>query len=71
MNAKYPKNGNHKSWMHRSGVLFGCFGRKVDGPGLPGGLIIYQGHLLPLKGHLWLDGEVGKFAMNPTKYPKN
>ena len=27
------------------GVLFGCFGRKVDGPGLPGGLIIYQGHL--------------------------
>ena len=27
------------------GVPFGCFGRKVDGPGLPGGLIIYQGHL--------------------------
>ena len=22
-------------------------------PGLPGGLIIYQGHLFPLKGHLW------------------
>ena len=21
-------------------------------PGLPGGLIIYQGHLFPLKGHL-------------------
>ena len=34
------------------GVLFGCFARKIDGPGLPGGLIIYQGHLLPLKGHL-------------------
>ena len=33
------------------GVLFGCFGRKIDGPGLPGGLIIYQGHLFPLKGH--------------------
>ena len=31
--------------------LFGCFGRKVDGPGLPGGLIIYHGHLFPLKGH--------------------
>ena len=25
------------------GVLFGCFGRKVE-PGLPGGLIIYQGN---------------------------
>ena len=35
------------------GVLVGCFGRKIDGPGLPGGLIIYQGHLFPLKGHLW------------------
>ena len=34
------------------GVLFGCFGGKIDGPGLPGGLIIYQGHLFPLKGHL-------------------
>ena len=36
------------------GVLVGCFGRKVDEPGLPGGLIIYQGHLLPPKGHLCL-----------------
>ena len=35
------------------GVLFGCFGRKIDGTGLPGGLIIYQGHLFPPKGHLW------------------
>ena len=35
------------------GVLFGCFGRKIDGPGLSGGLI-YQGHLFPLKGHLYL-----------------
>ena len=34
------------------GVLFGCFGRKIDGPGLPGGLIVYQGHLFPLKGRL-------------------
>ena len=32
------------------GVLFGCFGRKMDGPGLLGGLIIHQGHLFPLKG---------------------
>ena len=28
---------------------FGCFGRKIDGPGLPVGLIIYQGHLFPRK----------------------
>ena len=34
------------------GVLFGCVGRKIDGPGLPGGLIIYQGHLFILKGRL-------------------
>ena len=34
-------------------VLFGCFTRKIDGTGLPGGLIIYQGHSFPLKGHLW------------------
>ena len=34
------------------GVLFGCFGRKIDGPGLPAGLIIYQGHLFAPKGHL-------------------
>ena len=34
-------------------VLFGCFGRNIGGfPGLPGGLIIYQGHLFALKGHL-------------------
>ena len=26
------------------GVLFGCFGRKIDGTGLPGGFIIYQGN---------------------------
>ena len=31
------------------GVLFGCCGIKIDGPGLPGGSIIYQGHLFPLK----------------------
>ena len=35
------------------GVLVGCFIRKIGGPGLPGDLLIYQGHLLPLKGHLW------------------
>ena len=34
------------------GVFFGCFARKIDGPGLPRGSIIYQGHLCPLKGHL-------------------
>ena len=26
------------------GVLFGCFGTQIDGPGLPGGSIIYQGN---------------------------
>ena len=34
------------------GVHFGCFGRKIDGPGLPGGVIIYQSHLFPPKGYL-------------------
>ena len=27
------------------GVLFGCFAKHIEGPGLPGGSIIYQGHL--------------------------
>ena len=40
-----------RSFSFGIGVLLGCFGRKIDGPGLPGGLIIYQGHLFPLKGH--------------------
>ena len=36
------------------GVLFGCFGRNIGGPGLPGALIIYQGNpSISLKGHLW------------------
>ena len=35
-----------------SGGLHGCLGRKIDGPGLLGGLIFYQGQLFPLKGHL-------------------
>ena len=39
-------------------VLFGCFCRKKDGPGLPGGLIIYQGYLFTLKGHM----PVGRFC---------
>ena len=30
--------------IFRIGVLFGCFGRKTDGPGLPGGLL---NHLPP------------------------
>ena len=51
------------------GVLFGCFGRYIDGPGLPGGLIIYQGHLFPLKGHLWFPQFCWWFgAWNPTTY---
>ena len=29
------------------GVLFGCFGGKIDGPGLPGGFIIYQASICP------------------------
>ena len=35
-----------------TGVLFDCFGRNMAIPGLPGGLIIYQGHPFPLKGHM-------------------
>ena len=34
------------------GVLFGCIGGKIHGPGLPGGLIIDQGHLFAVKGQL-------------------
>ena len=30
------------------------------GPGLTGGLTIYQGHLFPLKGHLWQKGQLTK-----------
>ena len=29
-------------WAGGIGVLFGCFGKKIDDPGLPGGLIIYH-----------------------------
>ena len=36
---------SHRSFLV---VLVG----KIDGPGLPGGLIIYQGHLFPRKGRL-------------------
>ena len=31
------------------GVLVGCFGGKIDGTGLPGGSLIYEGHLFALK----------------------
>ena len=43
------------------GVLFGCFGGTIDGPGLRG-LIIYQGHLFALKGHLFLRAPPEKSA---------
>ena len=33
-------------------VLFGRFGLKMEGPGLPGGSTNYQGHLFFQKGHL-------------------
>ena len=32
-----------RTWEPTIGVLLVCFGRKIDGPGLPGGLMIYQG----------------------------
>ena len=32
------------------------------GPGLPGGLIVYQGHLFALKGHLWPSEDVVGFV---------
>ena len=48
MKANSPFGGQPKVSERNSeylGVLVGCFGRQMDGPGLPGGLIIYQGHL--------------------------
>ena len=36
------------------GGLFGCFGQKINGSGLAGGYIIYQGHVFAQKGHLGL-----------------
>ena len=37
-------------------AFVGCVARRIDGPGLHGGSIIYQGHIGPsisnLKGHL-------------------
>ena len=42
------------------GVLFGCFGRKIDGPGLPG-VIIYQGNpsISPKRTPMLRGGKVG------------
>ena len=49
------------------GVLFGGFGGEVDGPGLFCLLlIIYQGHLFPLKGHLCTKGCAKKREELPT-----
>ena len=39
----------HSQSLSSIGVLFVCFGRRIDGPGLPGGLIIHQGHLISPK----------------------
>ena len=46
------------------GVLSGCFGGTNDGDstGLPGGLLICQGHLLTLKGHLCQVGVLVQLA---------
>ena len=49
-------------------MSFGCFGEQIDGPGLPGGLIIYHGHLFPLKGHLCSGyGPLGRFQGKPER----
>ena len=40
--------GGPKKCPGTIGVLFGCFGREIEGPGLPGGLVIYQGEKLDL-----------------------
>ena len=48
-----PSLASAVSTVTTIGVLFGCLGRKIDGPGLPGILISYQGHVFPRKGHLW------------------
>ena len=58
-----PRLGRRKAHTHRKrrprklvagiGALFGCFARKIDDPGLPGDLLIYQGNpsISNLKGH--------------------
>ena len=48
-------------YFHR--CPFWLFGRKIDGPGLPGGLFIYQGHLFALKGHLCIFHIPGWFCL--------
>ena len=43
---------------HRCPFLVVLLDKSMAIPGLPGGLIIYQGHLFPLNGHL-CRGDVG------------
>ena len=50
------------------GVLFCCFGRNINGPGLPGGSIIYQGHLFSLKGTVrFLPFQLRSLRLAPTR----
>ena len=76
-----PRRASQRRWQRehavRIGILFWLFGRRIDGPGLSGSLIIYQGHPFPLKGHLWLfvfglaglEGQVAKRAGWMIIYP--
>ena len=48
------------------GVLFGCFAREKDGDSWSGGLVIYQGYLFALKGHLCLEGSM-EYTFSSTK----
>ena len=48
----FPVKATSKGCSHRCPFWLFVLVEKIDGPGLPGGLILYQGHLYPAKGHL-------------------
>ena len=48
--------GDSRYPLRNIGVHFRCLAQKIEGPGLPGGSIIYQTHLFAKNGHLqWMD----------------
>ena len=51
-----PPNERQCEKCGRAGVLVGCFGRKIDGPGLPGGLIIYGPSISPQRTAMLWEG---------------
>ena len=60
--------GEFKSHTLSSG-LFGCFGKRIDGPGLPGGLLIYQGY--PSISSKRTPMEPSLFGSGPFWWPKS